>query len=165
MSILAVGTIKLMPSHIKGLYLWGANVNDTGDGTGGTATLTHRLNGSADPPQKLWFYITEIGLRIAAVTSQAAEFKITQAEWPQIEIAADAEYIGIPAPAMDADTFGGTAPINLFLPFPKLLGQPAEGVDADLNIITTNTDLMELHSNVRGFATQLPIDPLQFYRR
>lgn len=137
----------------------------TMDGTGGAATIDHRIQASAVNLPILWFYLTEIFFKMTVVTAQPAELTINTEDWSALApIGTAIETIGIPAPATQADLFGASKPTDIFLPSPKYLGQASPGIDAQLKIITANTDTGVIVSQLHGFATQKPLDPLDFYR-
>lgn len=161
MSVTNTEDVTRQPTHIKGLYRWQVRNTDVGDGTSGVVTLICRLNKAADPPESLWFWLTEVWFRMTAVTAQPAQLEIPDSSWPEIDTGFDTvQHIGVPAPAMQADTFGASAPVAAILPSPYYLGQPAPGVDSTLTLRSTNTDTAIYELIIRGFATQYPINPL-----
>lgn len=158
MSVIAVLGANRQATIVPGLYRWGGRIDDTGDGTGGTATLSVRIQDSGDVSPALWYWLTEIWYEMKIVTAQAAQLVIASGEWPEIDLGVN-QVIGIPAPIMDADTFGASAPVAAMLPHPLYLGQPKTLTDIDLSVVTTNTDTMTHGVILRGWATQYPIDP------
>lgn len=162
MAISALGNAKFMPTHLRGLYRWAGRVNDIGDVSGGQSTLSIRLAQTSDAAEKLWFYLTEIWWKMGVVTPQAAQLRLIDAYWPNISPGVDT-FIGIPAPEESGDTYGATAPKDAILIHPIFLGQPKSFTGVDLQVETTNTDSMTVELSMRGFATQVPIDPVPFF--
>lgn len=162
MAISASGDVKYMVTHIPGLYRWSGTVADTGDASGGSATLNIKMGDSADPAPKLWYYLTEIWYRMSVVTAQPGELTLDDADWPGLNPDGATQRIGVPAPIMDADTFGGTPADVAILRRPIWLGQPAGEADVFLTFLTTNTNTMTHSLMLRGFATQKPINPFPY---
>jgi len=164
MSITAISPIERQATIRPGLYRWSGAVSDIGDATGGDANLYLTMNAATDPALMLWYWITEIWYQMTVVTAQPGMLTINLPDWPEINIGGLSWDIGVPAPNMQANTYGGSTPVAAILTRPLYLGQPVGNANVYLQFQTANTDTMVHQLLVRGFATQIPLDPLNFYQ-